>query len=116
MAYLDDIRLYDYLHWENPQSVEVAFIREAGTDRKETDYAFRMDATKARVIFGGVSLTNDERSWILPANELIVDSEQFDPRPGDTITEVDDTVWTINRVQKVRNDSQFVVTAIKQVE
>lgn len=116
MAYLDDIRQYDYLHWEMPLSVTVTIRRASGDTEIETDYAFRLDSTRARSAFGGVALANDERGWIVPANELLVDATQHALQQGDTIAEDDGTTWTITRVQTVRNDAQFVVAAVKNVE
>lgn len=112
MSYLDDIRQNDYLHWEDPQSVTLTIKRTSEEVSIDTDYAFRADATKARQAFGGIVLENTEIPWIIPV--AVLNGETIEP--GDTIEELDGTVWTINRRMLARMDSQYLTTAVQNVE
>ena len=111
MSYLDDLRRYDYLHWENPQPVTITLKHLDEEVVIDTDYGFNADASKVRQFFGGIALTSEELAWIIPAEVLAGESLEL----GDAITEADGTTWTINRASKARMDAQWIVTAVKNV-
>lgn len=111
MTYLDNLRRYDYLHWENPQAVTITLKHLAETVTIDTDYGFMADPAKVRQFFGSVALQNEEVGWIIPVEVLAGETLEL----GDTIGESDGTTWTINRASKVRLDTQWIVTAVKNV-
>lgn len=88
----DDFWLLDDL-----QQVVHGSRREAGSPYIDTTlHALRLAVTtKEQVASNGVYQGSDV-VWHLPAREFVVTTK---PKPGDTVTEWDETVWTILEVQ-----------------
>lgn len=116
MTYIDDIA-NEYRFWPNRKTVTVRGRRAGGDQFDEfADAAITLDLTRARSAFGGIELASDERVWLLP-NALVSNLDTL--QPGDVLyeaakSEIDpqSVFWLIARVQRVRFDTQWVVSAV----
>lgn len=102
---------YDYLTWTNLENInfvsrQTAF--DSAPDQIQTGVRAnrRMKVTREQSPSGGV-YTHAEMAWLIPAVLLT-----FVPKPGDTITEADGTVWTVFTVDAKVYKSYYRCTCL----
>ena len=87
-------------------------LEDRGSNLEDEVKATKMDLREARTVLGGIDVSGDERSWMIPIPELsnleeiVVGDTLFESAPSDID---DDTVgWSINASQLVKWDTQYI--------
>ncbi len=65
----------DYLHWDNPQEVVVATIRNGVKDETNVSHALAGDPSRRLLASSGVQVQGDEQVWMIPVALLPEDAE-----------------------------------------
>ena len=83
----------EYLVWDNVQTVLHTSVRNTGNVETCVDYAHRHNIGRRELIASNGVYTPDDVIWRFPSVEAVIR-----PKPRDTITDSEGTVWTILEV------------------
>jgi hypothetical protein len=102
----------EYVSWTNTETVTLSGTRSGSPIAVTGIVASKMNLQKAEKLFGGITLSEQDKVWVLP--DVLLQSNGV--QQGDTITDSSSVVWTVGQyVKRVKFDTQWVFNSVQQV-